>query len=537
MFYSFLPDPVITRKAEKYFTHAEDQTIVRKAISQEDLSGIDTVIAKLSPATGKKSTAATNGKRTDKKGTFSGQQSKSRIPMKAKPSVNRDNEPTNGSVTMETLTNHSCVMQNGSPAHHQVATQRDAGGGKAKKKTYEAFVMTGDLILNLNAQKTSPKFGKRRSMDVSSPEEESKTAPCSPAQVLEEKKRKQENQVIGSSNYARTSRSENFLEKDSELQSVSIDLDDVSATSFNALHYPRPDSAESTDQRIVWTVNAPLSPEKPPESKITVGYYKDIMLAEKRALQEKQRLQQPKTEQVTVTVRTVGKDHHMTLSDGDLDSPPTDTRQINELCIIENIESLPPPSPLKQTDEVTRPIREDKEALDQVVPGEEELPESPMDFEDLPPPPPPLTDIQYSSRTSSPDLPPSSPVSTSHTQTSAENIIQIEESVQTDNLFSEISTPVETRPKNTTSTWVQTDDSLLLMEVTKQNPVSQDSPKRLKSSPKGSPSKSKIRRSASEEARTPTPPCDWETESRMESPPPLPGVPGVTEGYAAGEIR
>ncbi|OAD61639.1 PH and SEC7 domain-containing protein 3 [Eufriesea mexicana] len=130
---------------------------------------------------------------------------------------------------------------------------------------FEAYMMTGDLMLNLSRTQQSsgllPKHQKKVDSLSTSPVGISKreSGQC-PGQSDNSK---QNAASFGySSGFVRTSRSEDHLQfqKDPSMSAVDIDIDDDVTSSLNTLLDTRPDSGQGlSSERIVWTYNAPVS--------------------------------------------------------------------------------------------------------------------------------------------------------------------------------------------------------------------------------------------------------------------------------------
>ncbi|KZC14997.1 PH and SEC7 domain-containing protein 3 [Dufourea novaeangliae] len=130
---------------------------------------------------------------------------------------------------------------------------------------FEAYMMTGDLMLNLSRTQQSsgllPKHQKKVDSLSTSPVGISKreSVQC-PGQGDAGKPNAAS---FGySSGFVRTSRSEDHLQfqKDPSMSAVDIDIDDDVTSSLNTLLDTRPDSGQGlSSERIVWTYNAPVS--------------------------------------------------------------------------------------------------------------------------------------------------------------------------------------------------------------------------------------------------------------------------------------
>uniref|UniRef100_T1J301 PH and SEC7 domain-containing protein 4 n=1 Tax=Strigamia maritima TaxID=126957 RepID=T1J301_STRMM len=239
---------------------------LKKAITREDLDGVQEVIAKRSPTNqGYPSPPHTNGTTT------------------------HHNNPSD-------LTNkkNTCKQYPSSSAPGRLETDglyvsvkdhvgRTSSHPKNTPPRFEAFMMTGDLILNLNAKTSgyaSNILGGGGSLPSKSKRHEKNhvhatSTPASPEENdLRTKGKGTKRELpnahgIGSPvadkkpafGYVRTSKSEDHLHPKDSLTTVNIDIDDDDvAASLNTLLDTRPDSANSANDRIVWTYNAPVAP-------------------------------------------------------------------------------------------------------------------------------------------------------------------------------------------------------------------------------------------------------------------------------------
>ncbi|XP_076348862.1 uncharacterized protein LOC143246287 isoform X3 [Tachypleus tridentatus] len=174
-----------------------------------------------------------------------------------------------------------------SPRHDSTYQQSDSdtesvksNRSQTKQPKFEAFMMTGDLIINLNA-KTSHSCSlvpQNRRIEPSSythnstpasPEDSEYRSRCKGTKREAPKFHSPVSEKKGSfsynSSFVRTSRSEDHLQKAS-VTTVNIDIDDDMASSLNTLLDTKQDTS---NERIVWTYNAPIKPGELPVSPLT----------------------------------------------------------------------------------------------------------------------------------------------------------------------------------------------------------------------------------------------------------------------------
>jgi hypothetical protein len=137
---------------------------------------------------------------------------------------------------------------------------------------FEAYVMTGDAILNLSRTTHSPEFLPFHSRKKKIPQQTSNSVPNSPCELVhngakpweqekvEEPKNAQniQNNMVPVLSYIRSSRSEDALHSCSEAEiEIKNQAEDDLALSYNTLLEPGKEN-----ERIVWTYNAPLTEQE-----------------------------------------------------------------------------------------------------------------------------------------------------------------------------------------------------------------------------------------------------------------------------------
>ncbi|XP_076326850.1 uncharacterized protein LOC143233882 isoform X2 [Tachypleus tridentatus] len=171
-----------------------------------------------------------------------------------------------------------------SPRHDSMYQQSDSdtesvksNRSQTKQPKFEAFMMTGDLIINLNAKTSHSCSLLSQNQRIEPSSYIHNSTPASPEECEYRSrgkgtKREASNfhspvsEKKGSFSYnnsfVRTSRSEDHLQKAS-LTTVNIDIDEDMASSLNTLLDTKQDSSS---ERIVWTYNAPVKPGELPLS-------------------------------------------------------------------------------------------------------------------------------------------------------------------------------------------------------------------------------------------------------------------------------
>ncbi|GAB6028193.1 hypothetical protein CHUAL_002395 [Chamberlinius hualienensis] len=239
-------DPVIKEKVRSYLAASNDMDTLKRAITKEDLDGVSEIIVRRTSVT---CPTSTNSK-------DSGSEAVSGV-------------ETNG-MHEKTLKNGSSVQDG--EIEEEVKAQQLEQQPSWTPPRFETYMMTGDLILNLNAKASGSNslVSKPKRVDYRTPGGQS-SAPASPEDGdarYRGKGLKRESPSLCSpvadkktafaypTSFVRTSRSEDHLQKDF-LTTVNIDIDDDITSSVNTLLDTRHDNP--ANERIVWTYNAPIS--------------------------------------------------------------------------------------------------------------------------------------------------------------------------------------------------------------------------------------------------------------------------------------
>ncbi|XP_071514522.1 LOW QUALITY PROTEIN: uncharacterized protein Efa6 [Panulirus ornatus] len=258
-------DAAIQQRVQQYLATPDNPDVLRTAITQDDLQGVKQIKAKKSSS------------RTPP------EQSSSTPPSLPSPTLSDASDRT----SISHGSNHT-ASENG--LHVKDRTTKENERNKQKPKS-EAYLMTGDLILNLSRtshdpswlpqQKTVDDLRKSGSSSVpTSPNETdicgsrlakhevgSPHSLCSPVSV-------DSNASGVQFTYPPTSTSVRISKSEDQLQyqkdnmcAVNIELDDDVTSSLNTLLDTCDDDStspvphEDRDRRIVWTFNAPTSPD------------------------------------------------------------------------------------------------------------------------------------------------------------------------------------------------------------------------------------------------------------------------------------
>ncbi|KPJ19007.1 PH and SEC7 domain-containing protein 3 [Papilio machaon] len=203
------------------------------------------------------------------------------------PPSSNSNSNTNSNSSSKSSSNGSDVVSGDSC--EALLTEEKARGRPTQPK-FEAYMMTGDLILNLSRVEhphhnhhapTHRTHYHRYNSTPASPSENRLAARVELAQrhnsspdtgLGTEHANKLNGQAAGemasrAQHVVRTSRSEDHLQKESSLSAVAVDMEEDVTSSLNTLLDARPDSAtpgprsdsDLERDRIVWTYNAPVS--------------------------------------------------------------------------------------------------------------------------------------------------------------------------------------------------------------------------------------------------------------------------------------
>ncbi|XP_023238782.1 PH and SEC7 domain-containing protein 2-like isoform X3 [Centruroides sculpturatus] len=178
----------------------------------------------------------------------------------------KENDENIPPPTCENVSNN--VVQNGSNTDNLKSSKSQT---RPQQPRVETFVMTGDLIINLNSKTSN--LGTKRTDNLPFGQISTPTSPEEIEQRLYGKGVKRESSNYKSpvaekkgnysysTSYVRTSKSEDHLQKAS-LTTVNIDVEDDIASSLNTLLDTKQDNP--ANERIVWTYNAPVGEEKSP---------------------------------------------------------------------------------------------------------------------------------------------------------------------------------------------------------------------------------------------------------------------------------
>ncbi|XP_069177991.1 PH and SEC7 domain-containing protein-like isoform X1 [Procambarus clarkii] len=257
-------DVGIQQRVQQYLATPNNPDVLRTAITQDDLQGIKHIKAKKSSS------------RTPP------EQSSSSPPSLPSPTLSDASDRT----SISHGSNHT-TSENGLHLKDRTTTENERN--KQKKPRSEAYLMTGDLILNLSRtshdpswlpqQKTVDDLRKSGSASVpTSPNETdicgsrlakhevgSPQSLCSPVSVDSNASGVQFTYPPTSTS-VRISKSEDHLQYQKDnMCAVNIELDDDVTSSLNTLLDTCDDHSTSPvpheDRRIVWTFNAPTSPD------------------------------------------------------------------------------------------------------------------------------------------------------------------------------------------------------------------------------------------------------------------------------------
>nr|XP_053642297.1 PH and SEC7 domain-containing protein-like isoform X1 [Cherax quadricarinatus] len=259
-------DAGIQQRVQQYLATPNNPDVLRTAITQDDLQGVKHIKAKKSSS------------RTPP------EQSSSTPPSLPSPTLSDASDRT----SISHGSNHT-ASENGLHLKDRTTTENERN--RQKKPKSEAYLMTGDLILNLSRtshdpswlpqQKTVDDLRKSGSASVpTSPNETdicgsrlakhevgSPQSLCSPVSVDSNASGVQFTYPPTSTS-VRISKSEDHLQYQKDnMCAVNIELDDDVTSSLNTLldtcddHSTSPIPHEDRDRRIVWTFNAPTSPD------------------------------------------------------------------------------------------------------------------------------------------------------------------------------------------------------------------------------------------------------------------------------------
>ncbi|XP_068228217.1 PH and SEC7 domain-containing protein-like isoform X1 [Palaemon carinicauda] len=258
-------DAGIQQRVQQYLATPNNPDVLRTAITRDDLQGVKQIKAKKSAS------------RTPP------EQSSSTPPSLPSPTLSDASDR----ASISHGSNHT-ASENG--IHIRDRTSAENERNTQKKPKSEAYLMTGDLILNLSRTSHDPSWLPQQKTVDDLRKSGSSSVPTSPNENVFHTNRLAKHEVGSpqslcspvsadnntggvqftyppTSTAVRISKSEDHLQYQKDnMCAVNIELDDDVTSSLNTLLDTRDDSRtspepEDRDHRIVWTFNAPTSPD------------------------------------------------------------------------------------------------------------------------------------------------------------------------------------------------------------------------------------------------------------------------------------
>ncbi|XP_076054263.1 uncharacterized protein LOC143032905 isoform X2 [Oratosquilla oratoria] len=277
-------DAGIQERVRQYLATPPNMAALRSAITHDDLQGVKQIVAKKQ---GGKSPTKSPAKSTASSPAKSATSSPAKTPVS--PARSDRSEPLSERSDCDS-SRVSDGVEDSTSFDDRTAHENERN--KQKKQKSEAYLMTGDLILNLSRTSHDPSWLPQQKPVDDLRKSGSTSMPTSPNETDISGARGARHDVVGSpqslcspvsidsnvsatqftyphtSTQVRISKSEDHLQyQNDNMCAVNIDLEEDVTSSLNTLLDTRDDDSGSPpnerDRRIVWTFNAPQPPLSP----------------------------------------------------------------------------------------------------------------------------------------------------------------------------------------------------------------------------------------------------------------------------------